>query len=200
MAVSAGNISASEIVGTLNTGLESTAGNNVAGTVIVSPIANPVAGNYSAVQNIKLVATGSLVVRYTVDGANPTCATGIEYSTNAPILVNKSQIIKAIACYANNHYSPVAEFSYVVNVSPVSSSNSSSSAGGGPSGGAPAVNKITPQVKGASTSTDDVVQKSINQMTRAEKLAKIAEIRLLLIQLIQQLIIELQKQLLAVGK
>ena len=92
----------------------------------------------------------------------------------------------------------MAEFSYAISLPAFSLGSGGSSNGTG--GGAPAVNKIAPQVKGALTSTDDVVQKPINQMTRAEKLAKIAEIRLLLIQLIQQLIIELQKQLLAAGK
>lgn len=194
------NISASEFVNTLSTGLNSTVGNNIAGTVIVSPMADTAAGNYSAAQNIKLIATGSLMIRYTIDGAAPACTTGIEYSAGASILVNKSQTIKAIACYADNHSSPVTEFSYVINLPSVSSSSASSPSGGVssiPSSSSQSINKVIPQVKGVSTTIDEGVQKPISQMTRAEKLAKIAEIRLLIIQLIQQLIIELQKQLLA---
>lgn len=117
MIAGAGNVSAFEFVGTLSTGLNSTAGASVTGVVVAAP--------------------------------------------SAPA--------------------------------------SSSSGGGGPSGGSLAVNKVAPQVMGASTTTDAVIQKPISQMTYAEKLAKIAEIKLLLIQLIQQLIIELQKQLLVAG-
>jgi len=78
---------------------------------------------------------------------------------------------------------------------------SPSSSGGGSSSGGASVSSssgggggatIVPQVKGATSQKAD-------QMTRAEILAKIVETKMLLIQLIQQLIIELQKQLLAMG-
>lgn len=93
----------------------------------------------------------------------------------------------------------------VVVAAPPAAASSSSSGGGGGGGGSTAitVNKTEPQVMGASTekiATTEGAEKPISQMTRAEKLEKIAEIRLLLIQLIQQLIAELQKQLLATGK
>ncbi|GMX57834.1 MAG: hypothetical protein YFSK_1640 [Candidatus Yanofskyibacterium parasiticum] len=91
----------------------------------------------------------------------------------------------------------------VVVAAPPAAASSSSSGGGGGGGTAITVNKTEPQVMGASTekiATTEGAEKPISQMTRAEKLEKIAEIRLLLIQLIQQLIAELQKQLLATGK
>jgi len=72
--------------------------------------------------------------------------------------------------------------------------SSPSSGGGGISGGGSNILKITkaePRVAGIAT-------EDISQMTREEKLQRIAEIRLLLIQLIQQLIAELQKQLVAI--
>ncbi|MFA6376150.1 MAG: hypothetical protein WCX69_01980, partial [Candidatus Paceibacterota bacterium] len=89
---------------------------------------------------------------------------------------------------------------YVVNIIATPIIVPVASGGGGGGGTSVTANKIAPQVKGASTTASDGVQKPIDQMTRVEKLEKIAEIKLLLIQLIGQLIIELQKQLLAAGR
>lgn len=164
----AGNISASEVTGTLSTGLNAAVGNTVTGTVISAPTANPPAGTYTAGQSVVLSASGSLNINYTVDGSIPNCAAGTIYSD--VISVNKSQMITAIACFAGNTPSPLAQFSYVINL-PVTSGgggsrgNGSSSSvsifGGGSGGGGQSSSSqstvktnsttITPQVKGVST-------------------------------------------------
>jgi len=72
-----------------------------AGTVIESPKADPAAGAYSTAQNVKLSASGSHSIRYTIDGTMPACSgTGILYA--GPIAISASRTIKAIACYGNN--------------------------------------------------------------------------------------------------
>lgn len=103
-------VMASEITGNLNTGL----GNNVDGTVISAPIANPVAGTYTSTQSVALSANGNQSIRYTTDGSAPTCSSGSIYSN--PIAVNSSETIKAIACYPNSVASQVSSFSYVINL------------------------------------------------------------------------------------
>lgn len=100
---------ASEVTGTISTGL----GNAVEGTVIVSPTASPVAGTYTSAQNVTLIATGAISVRYTDDGTTPTCASTQHLNT---ISVTFSQTIKAISCYPNNQLSSVASFAYTINI------------------------------------------------------------------------------------
>jgi len=126
-------VSASETGGTLNTGLNT----GIEGTVIVAPTASPAAGTYTSLQNVSLSATGSNSVRYTVDGSNPTCATGSVYST--PIAISSTTTIKAIACYPNSNASSVSSFVYTINIT------TPPAGGGGGGGGTPPVTvTVTP--------------------------------------------------------
>jgi len=184
---------ASEIIGNLSTGIGNNGIENINAAVIVAPLADPLPGTYTAGQSIVLFADGPSIIRYNINGVAPNCVSGNVYS--GPIDVNQTLVIKAIACYENDYFSPVVEFAYIINLLslPAVSSNGSSG-GGGISGGGSNILKITkaePRVAGIAT-------EDISQMTREEKLQRIAEIRLLLIQLIQQLIAELQKQLVAI--
>ena len=77
------------------------------------PIANPSAGSYSLTQSVSLSSTDALSIHYTIDGTNPTCATGSVYSV--PIAVNAPKTIKAISCYPNGIFSSVASFVYIIN-------------------------------------------------------------------------------------
>lgn len=120
-------VSASEAVGTLTTGIQS----GIDGTVVVAPTAIPIAGVYTSVQNVTLVASGAQSIRYTADGTTPTCSTGTVYTT--AISVTASQVIQALSCYPNSVASAVATFGYAIN--PPSAPASSSGSGGGGGGG-----------------------------------------------------------------
>jgi len=105
---------ASEVTGNLSTGINSTVGNTVNGTVIVAPTASPVAGTHTSAQSVTLTASGASSIHYTTNGTAPTCSTGTVYSS--AISVNSSTVIKAISCYPDNHSSSVVSFGYVINL------------------------------------------------------------------------------------
>ena len=111
---------ASEVTGSLCTGVNCP----VEGTVIAAPTVSPVAGTYTSNQSVILTSTGATDIRYTTDGTIPTCASA-QYSS--AISVTSSKTIKAISCYANNTSSTVASFAYTISVP--------SSSGGGGGGG-----------------------------------------------------------------
>ena len=84
------------------------------------PTASPVAGTYTAAQNVTLTSAAAASINYTTDGTTPTCSTGTIYVS--PISVNSSQTIKAISCYATGLPSAVASFGYTINIpSPLNS-------------------------------------------------------------------------------
>lgn len=101
---------ASEVTGTLSTGITT----GVTGVVIVLPTASPVAGTYTSVQQVVLAAAGSSNIHYTVDGTVPTCTGGQTYS--GPVSISVSKTLKALSCYPNNQFSGVASFVYVINL------------------------------------------------------------------------------------
>ncbi len=107
---SALTVSASEVTGSLSTGI----GNGVQGVVITAPSASPAAGTYTSSQNVSLSATGSQSIHYALDGTTPSCSTGTTYA--ASFAVNASKTVKALACYPNNATSSVATFAYVINL------------------------------------------------------------------------------------
>ncbi len=118
--VAGGVVLASETTGDLNTGLDT----GVDGIVVAPPSAAPIAGTYSSALAITLTATGATSMRYSINGTDPTCSTGIVYVEE--IAVASSRIIKAISCYPGGIASSVATFIYTI---------SSSSGGGGGGGG-----------------------------------------------------------------
>jgi hypothetical protein len=128
--VMAGNTAlASEVTGTLNTGLSGTNGSTVTGVVIAPPAASPGAGSYTSAQNVGLTADGASNIYYTIDGTSPACpTTGILYSS--PISVTSSLVINAVSCYPESKSSTVATYTYAINV-PTGSNISSSGGGGG---------------------------------------------------------------------
>jgi hypothetical protein len=144
---------ASQVTGTLTTGLNATLGTTVNGVVIAPPLPNPDAGNYTSTQSVTLTADGSSGIYYTTDGITvPTCSTGTAYS--GPISVGSSMTIEAISCYSSGQSSTVAAYSYTI--TPVITSNVVSGGnGGGGGGGGYYIPSITTsnngQVLGAST-------------------------------------------------
>lgn len=115
------NTYASEVTGTISTGLGN---NSVNGIVISAPTASLAGGTYIGNQNVSLSSSGSLSIRYTTDGSTPTCGTDTTYSS--AISVASSQTVKAISCYANSITSSVSSFLYTI---------TPASGGGGGGGG-----------------------------------------------------------------
>ena len=101
---------ASEVTGTLSTGVQT----GVEGTVITAPSASPVAGTYTSAQSVTLSASGASNIHYTTDGTTPACSTGSTYSS--AISVGSSLTIKALSCYPNSAASPVSSFAYTINI------------------------------------------------------------------------------------
>jgi len=100
---------ASEVTGNLDTGMQT----GMQGSVVNPPVASPVAGTYTSVQNVSLSASGATSIRYTKDGGTPSCSVGNIYSS--PIFVNETITIKAIACYSSSA-SAVTNFVYTINI------------------------------------------------------------------------------------
>ena len=152
-----GNLAlASEVTGTLSTGLNSTVGNTVNGVVIAPPVASPVAGAYTSAQSVALSAPGASSIHYTIDGTAPTCSTGTVYSS--AISVNSSMVIEAISCYSNGQSSTVASYLYAINI-PATTSTSSGGGGGGGGGG----------YSGSVTTTSSVTLSAAAQKVDANK-------------------------------
>ncbi len=128
---------ASQVTGTLTTGISGNNGNVVNGIVVVPPMASPAAGTYNSAQSVTLTADGSLSIHYTTDGSVPSCSTGTVYS--GAVSVSVSEVITAISCYADNHSSTAAVFGYAV--VPVSSGG-----GGGGGSNTPAASPSTSKV------------------------------------------------------
>ncbi len=145
-----GNVtSASEVTGTLSTGLNANTGQTVNGVVIAPPTATPTPGTYTSPQDVVLSAPGSSSVRYTFDGTSPSCdpAAGVPFLI--PIPVSVDQTIKAISCYPGGFSSNVATFGYIINPP-----QSPASSGGGGGGGYSA-----PQTKTGDLTNDGKVDK-----------------------------------------
>src|SRR3989344_3229565 len=139
---------ASEVTGTLTTGVQT----GVEGTVIVAPTASPAAGTYTSAQSVTLTASGSSSVRYTADGSTPSCSVGTVYSS--AISVGSSLTLKAIACYPSNNSSSVTSSAYTINIS-------TSGGGGGGGGGGGAISLVvstsTSNTAGTSATTTPAV-------------------------------------------
>src|SRR3989344_2811051 len=86
-------VSASEVIGTLSTGVST----GLSGIVDAPPIASPAPGTYTSVQSVTLSAVDSTSIHYIIDGASPTCTTGTTYT--GAISVSSSQTIRAVACF-----------------------------------------------------------------------------------------------------
>ena len=116
---------ASEVTGTLSTGIST----GIEATVAATPTASPVAGTYTSAQSVTLTAAGSSSIRYTTDGSAPSCTIGTTYT--GAIAVGSSLTIRAIGCYYNVA-SPVGIFAYGINIPPAPSGGGGGGGGGGP--------------------------------------------------------------------
>lgn len=112
---------ASEVTGTISTGVST----GMEGTVAATPSASPLPGSFTSAQSVTLTANAADSIHYIIDGASPTCATGSVYS--GAISVGSSLTIRAVACY-NGTASQVGTFAYGINLPPAPPSGG----GGGP--------------------------------------------------------------------
>ena len=80
-----------------------------------TPIATPGAGTYTSVQSVSITSANATTVRYTADGSDPTCSTGIVFDGTTPISVATSETLKAIGCSVGGQ-SSVASFAYIINL------------------------------------------------------------------------------------
>jgi len=104
---------ASEVTGTLCTGLNC----SIESTVITAPAASPAAGTYTSARSVTLTAAGSSSIRYTTDANTAlTCSNGTLYSNSTPIAVSATTTIKAISCYPSAA-SSVVSYLYTINTS-----------------------------------------------------------------------------------
>lgn len=107
--------SASEVTGTIETGVST----GIGGIVIKTPTASPIAGTYTAAQDVVLTADGANSIYYTFDGTAPTCsASGNSVAYSQAIPVDTSRTIKALSCYNSGAHSGVASFAYIINIAP----------------------------------------------------------------------------------
>jgi N-acetylneuraminic acid mutarotase len=84
----------------------------IATSAAATPTFNPPAGTYSNVQNVAINdATPGAVIYYTIDGTTPTTSSSI-YS--APIIVAKSETLKAFATAAGYSASAVGSATYTI--------------------------------------------------------------------------------------
>ena len=125
---------------------------NTAVTVVAPVSFSPVAGTFSATQNVTLTATDSTSIHYTIDGTDPTCSTGTVYTT--AIAVTTTKTLKAISCYTGDVSSAVTSALYTINIS-------SGGGGGGGGGGTvlPVIATVpitTPTPTPVTTPTPDV--------------------------------------------
>lgn len=79
-------------------------------TAPLGVIASPSTGTYNSSQNISLSSSGSDYIRYTDNGADPSCSIGSIYSV--PINISSPKTIKAIACDLAGNNSGVSTFVY----------------------------------------------------------------------------------------
>jgi len=75
-----------------------------------APVASVVSGTYSSGFNVSLSSSAS-TIRYTINGINPSCSTGIIYTGLIPI--SSSSVIKAIGC-SDDVSSSLSEFTYII--------------------------------------------------------------------------------------
>jgi RHS repeat-associated protein len=85
---------------------------------VASPTFTPAAGTYTSIQTVTInSATSGASIRYTTDGSTPTSTTGTVYS--APLTVDSSMTIKAIAYKTGMADSSVASAAYTLNLPPI---------------------------------------------------------------------------------
>jgi pectate lyase len=83
----------------------------------IAPVFDPAPGAYSGEQHVTLTsATLGATFRYSLDGIDPSCATGISYT--GPITLGNSVTLKAVACAAGFSDSPVTSGGYDITLPP----------------------------------------------------------------------------------
>lgn len=83
--------------------------------IVADPELSPVAGTYQTAQDITITsATLGAIIRYTVDGSEPSSTNGTEYTVPIPLLTDTALTIKAKAFKLNWDDSAVITASYLI--------------------------------------------------------------------------------------
>jgi len=89
--------------------------------------ASPAVGTYIQAQNVSLSSSNSYLIRYTLDGTDPTCSTGNLYAD--PLNIASSLTIRAIACDRAGNATAVSAFQYSIVYGSIISSPPTSGSG-----------------------------------------------------------------------
>jgi hypothetical protein len=112
---------------------------------VPAPTFNPAPGTYSSAQSVAITsATTGALIRYTTDGSTPTSSTGTLYS--APVPVNSTMTLKAVAFKTGMDDSSIAGGTYAINIIPTYTLTVTGGTGGGnhAAGAVVDVSAITP--------------------------------------------------------
>ena len=82
------------------------------GVVVTAPKFSPVGGTYNEAQTVTITADEGTTIYYTIDGQNPSDEVGDIYT--APITVDKTMTIKAIAYDADDNKSTITTETYTI--------------------------------------------------------------------------------------
>lgn len=110
---------ASDITGSITSGVSGSGAGNAEGVVKSAPVALPVAGDYHANQSTTLTASGSTAICYTADGTTPACSTSVTCAVGSTkyvsaISVTSSATIKSVGCYGDNTQGPAGSVAYTL--------------------------------------------------------------------------------------
>lgn len=86
-------------------------------SAVQSPVFSPAAGTYDSIQQVTITAAQGLSVYYTTDNSNPRVDNGTRQLYSAPIAVDTTTTLKAVA-YNGTDYSDIVQARYVIRKSP----------------------------------------------------------------------------------
>ncbi len=159
---------ANAALGTLNAAI---AGLHIRPLQVTVPTAAPAAGTYTSAQTVTLsCATSGAAIYYTTDGSAPTTASAVY---TAPITVNASMTIKAVAVMEGMEDSDVAAFSYTINISTGGGVTPGGQTGGGSSSGGSTVGEavitVNPEGSAVIKAPSTVINGSVvNQVSEGD--------------------------------
>lgn len=75
---------------------------------------SPTTGTYTESQEVSFISSDSDYIKYTIDGNNPSCESGLTYTS--PISISNNTDFKVIGCDSAGNLSDLFSFSYIINI------------------------------------------------------------------------------------
>lgn len=124
---------ASDLSGSMTSGVSGGGSGNADGVVKSAPVASPVAGDFHATQSVTLTASGSTAICYTDDGTTPSCASSVSCTVGSTkytsaVSVTSNKTIKSAGCYADNTQGPTGSAAYTFSCTTATVTNGTVSA------------------------------------------------------------------------